>query len=86
MFFTEKTRCTEDYVQTENIYEVLMFSIFDITALLPHVGVPIMLYFIPAWHFVRGDTILVQQNLFIDSSSQNLTEHIIKWIEQLSRI
>lgn len=60
MFFIEDTGCSsEDIMQTENLYEVAMMSLFDMAALIPHLTIPIILYFIPAWNYAESDTIIV---------------------------
>lgn len=65
MFFIEKTSCSEGkYISTENLYEVMMFSLFDAATILPHITIPIILYLIPACHSSVGDTIVVNSWLF----------------------
>ena len=40
----------DNFIYAENVYEIVMFSLFDFADILPHIAIPIILYYLPlAW-------------------------------------
>lgn len=63
MFFVETTNCSETgYLQTSNLYELIMFGLFDLSALLPLLAIPLILFLIPSRQFNSGGTIIITPN------------------------
>lgn len=36
-----------------------MFSLFDFATILPHIAIPIILYYVPSFHYATNDVIVV---------------------------